>query len=230
MGAKLAIVIGIVYINRAYYYKYAALPKGRSLTLKIVAMELTNLSDEVLVTHYRQEGRDPRDHKLLAELVRRHETLVISACARHVKDRETARDVAQEVWIRVLTKLDQFQPEKGTFENWLFIIVRNRCHDHLRRDKRHLDEEISRNIVDRLEDELDTEGVVKPTVEILQELMERISGEEKRLLSLRYEQGYSTKEIQHVMGLSESCVKTRVARARHKLQQLLDKHRETPLA
>ena len=116
MGAKLAIVIGIVYINRAYYYKYAALPKGRSLTLKIVAMELTNLSDEVLVTHYRQEGRDPRDHKLLAELVRRHETLVISACARHVKDRETARDVAQEVWIRVLTKLDQFQPEKGTFE------------------------------------------------------------------------------------------------------------------
>ncbi len=68
------------------------------------------------------------------------------------------------------------------------------------------------------------------TVEILQELMERISGEEKRLLTLRYEQGYSTKDIQRVMGLSERCVKTRVARARHKLQQLLDKYRETPPA
>ena len=90
MGAKLAIVIGIVYISRTYYYKYAALPKGRSPTLKIVAMELTNLSDEALVTHYRQEGRDARDPKLLAELVRRHETRVISACALHVKDRETA--------------------------------------------------------------------------------------------------------------------------------------------
>ncbi len=70
--------------------------------------------------------------------------------------------------------------------------------------------------------------MVKPTVEILRELMELISGEEKRLLSLRYEQDYSTKDIQHVMGLSESCVKTRVARARHKLQQLLEKYREVP--
>ncbi len=97
MIAKLAVVIRIAYISRAYYYKYAALLKGRSPTLKIVAMELTNLSDEALVTHYRQEGRDPRDPKLLAELVRRHETRVISACALHVKDRETARDLAQEV-------------------------------------------------------------------------------------------------------------------------------------
>ncbi len=226
MVAKLTIVIRIAYISRAYYYKYAALPKSRSPTLEIVAMELTNLSDEALVTHYRQEGRDPRDPKLLAELVRRHETRVISACALHVKDRETARDLAQEVWIRVFTKLDQFRPERAAFVGWLFIIVRNRCHDHRRRDKHHLHEEISRKIVDRLEDDLDTEGVVKPTVEILRELMELISGEEKRLLSLRYDQGYSIKEVQHIMGLSEPCVKTRVARARHKLQQLLEKYRE----
>ena len=130
----------------------------------------------------------------------------------------------------MLTKLDQFQPERAKFTGWLFIIVRNRCHDHRRRDKRHLDEEISRRIVDRLEDEIDTEGLTKPTVEILRELMELISGEKKRLLSLRYDQGYSIKEIQHVMGLSESCVKSRVARARHKLQQLLDKYQEAPLA
>ncbi len=56
--------------------------------------------------------------------------------------------------------------------------------------------------------------------------MERISGKEKQLLSLRYEQGYSIKEVQHITGLSKSCVKTRLARARHKLQQLLEKYRE----
>lgn len=126
----------------------------------------------------------------------------------------------------MLTKLDQFHPEKASFKGWLFIIVRNRCYDHRRQDKTALNEEISRKTVDTLEEELDTNELTKPTVEILMELMEQINGEEKRLLMLKYHHGYSLRDIQQALGLSESCVKNRLFRVRQKLQKLLDKYRE----
>lgn len=56
--------------------------------------------------------------------------------------------------------------------------------------------------------------------------MEQISGEEKHLLMLKYHHGYSLRDIEQALGLSESCVKARLARVRQKLQKLLDKYRE----
>ena len=155
--------------------------------------------------------------------MQRYEKRVIHQCKQYLKDEETAKDVSQEVFIRLLTKIGSFRQE-AAFATWLHTIVHNRCTDHLRKDKKALHQEISREIVEILEEELDTDNVEKPTTEILEELLEKIRGEEKLLL-LKYREGWSVKEITQSLNISASAVKMRLDRTKAKVEKLLEKYR-----
>ena len=189
-------------------------------------MDCTYLTDLEITQRYVQDA-DPR---LFAELVRRHQPNVVQQCWRLVKDADVAQDISQEVWIRVLTKLHQFRADRP-FGGWLSIIVRNRCYDHLQQDKRLLHQEISRKVIDTLKEEeaLETEDFTKSTIEILEELLGQIGGEEKLLLLLKYEQRWSIKAIQQNMQLSESAVKSQLFRTKKKLYKLLNVYRKNNL-
>ena len=188
-------------------------------------MDHFQLSDAALIIQFRQTDPNDGTHKLLAVLYQRHQQSVVRKCYYYLRDWEAAQDVSQEVWIRVLAKLHQFHTG-ADFTPWLFGIVHNRCRDHIRQDKRLLDQEISRKIADSLAEDLNTEGLDQPLSEILVELMEKISGEEKLLLSLKHEQGWTSKAIAQSLGISEDNVKKRVSRARQKLRKLLDQYQQ----
>jgi RNA polymerase sigma-70 factor (ECF subfamily) len=182
-------------------------------------MDFTPLSDEDIIHLFRKNP----NHKAFAELVRRHQNTIIKQCKKQIKDPDVTQDISQEVWIRVLTKAHQFRAE-SSFSNWLKTIVHNRCIDHINKNKQALHQEISQKIVDTLEEEIDTEQIPQPTTEILKELLEKISGEEKLILLLKYEQRWSIKAIQQALNLEESTVKQRLKRSRDKLQKLLDQY------
>lgn len=184
-------------------------------------MKPSQFSDEEIVQKLNQHS----DPQLFAELFLRHKDHVVRQCQKQVEDLETAKDLSQEVWIRVLTKLNQYRAE-SSFAAWLSIIVRNRCLDHFRQDKRSLHQDISQKIVSTLEEVVDTENVSKPTVDILVDLLDQISGEEKMLLLLKYQKGWSIRSIQQSLQLSESTVKVRLFRAREKMQRMLDENRD----
>ena len=145
-------------------------------------------------------------------------------CHYHVRDPEAARDLSQEVWIRVMTKFHQFRQE-ATFTSWLFGIAHHRCHDHLKKDKQRLHQEISRKIIDSLADSLDAEEADQLTVEILGELMEKISGQDKLLLLLKHEQDWSIRTIAQSLNMKEDNVKKHLSRSRQKVQKLLAEQR-----
>ena len=66
------------------------------------------------------------------ELVRRHDRRVLGWALRLVRSEEEARDVYQEVFLRVFQALPRFRHE-CRFESWLFRIVSNVCTDRVRR-------------------------------------------------------------------------------------------------
>ena len=180
-------------------------------------MNLSALSDEKLYEQF-QQNYDPKG---FTELVKRYEPYVIRKCYYHLKNHDDIQDVAQEVFIRLLTKAHTYRSE-APFKPWLNTIIHNRCTDHINQDKHVLHQEISNKIADTLEEEIDTKTITHPTTEILQKLLERVSGEEKLILLLKYEQQWSIKAIQEALNLSESAVKQRLKRSREKLQKLLD--------
>lgn len=175
------------------------------------------LSDEALIHQYKADSNPA----LLEELVQRHQTSVIRQCRRYVKDYDAAQDVSQEVFLRVVLKIPKFQ-EESLFATWLHTIIHNRCMDHLRQNKKAMHLEISRHIAEPLEEEWDTDDPKSPTIEVLEDLMEKISGQDKWLLVLKYKENWSVKQIQQATGLPESIIRNRLFRVKKKLQQLLN--------
>ena len=185
-------------------------------------MDLSTLPDEELFSQFKQD----RSPDYFAELFRRHEPHVVDKCYRHLKDRDDAQDVSQEVFLRLFTKSHTYQAHLP-FKPWLNRIISNRCKDHIKQDKTGLHQEISRKIADTLEEEIDTESVKRPTVEILEELLDKISGRNKLILTLKYKQHWSIKEIAQTLSLSENTVKSYLKRAREELQKLLDHYSDS---
>jgi RNA polymerase sigma-70 factor, ECF subfamily len=94
-------------------------------------LELFNLPDAD-VAALAKEGRE----EAFRELVRRYERPVFSLIFRMVRDRETAEDLSQETFIKVLNHIDRYRPE-FKLSSWLFKIANNVTIDFLR--KRQLD-------------------------------------------------------------------------------------------
>src|ERR671932_781736 len=96
-----------------------------------ISLDLTNLPDAD-VAALAKEGRE----SAFRELVRRYERPVFSLIFRMVRDRQTAEDLAQDNFIKVLNHIDRYRPE-FKLSSWLFKIANNVTIDHLR--KRQID-------------------------------------------------------------------------------------------
>ena len=68
-------------------------------------------------------------------LVRRYQARVYGLAYHYLRDPEEARDVAQEIFVRVYRKLGSYHDENATFLPWMLRVGRNVCIDHLRRAK-----------------------------------------------------------------------------------------------
>ena len=66
------------------------------------------------------------------EMVRRYQGRIFGFALYYLRDREEARDAAQEIFVRLYRHLDEIT-DGGTFVPWLFRLARNCCIDRLRR-------------------------------------------------------------------------------------------------
>ena len=93
-------------------------------------MAYADLSDEELLAASRREGADRA--MLVNELFARHYERVARWCLRCTGDRDSASDLAQDVFLRAHRHLDLFKFE-SRFSTWLYTIVRHESLNRLRR-------------------------------------------------------------------------------------------------
>ncbi|MFC0190449.1 RNA polymerase sigma factor SigX [Fictibacillus aquaticus] len=146
-----------------------------------------------------------------------------------VRSRETAEDLVQEVYIRVLKSYEGFEG-KSTEKTWLYSIARHVTIDWLRtqnrRKKRFLlfDIKETENYL-KDEDPLPDEFVAqKESVKQLYQVLKTCSVEHQQVLILRFIQSLSIAETAQILNWSESKVKTTQHRAIKGLRNLLEKH------
>jgi len=192
-------------------------------------LELANLPDADVVT-LAQEGRE----SAYRELIRRYERPVFSLIFRMVRDRETAEDLAQETFIKVLNHIERYRPE-FKFSSWLFKIANNVSIDHLR--KRQVDTismDGSPHAATASEVEATSFDVAGHEESALEELESRELGsaieraiarlrpEYRSCIMLRHVEGRSYEEIAATLDLPLGTVKTYIHRARHELRRALE--------
>ncbi len=91
-------------------------------------------SDEALVLQARGGS-----HPAFETLVRRHQKPLYFLCLRYVRDHDTAADLTQRAFIRVMEKLHELR-EAQIFRSWLFRIGVNLALNHLRDHARFVDD------------------------------------------------------------------------------------------
>ncbi|GAB4395947.1 MAG: RNA polymerase sigma factor [Microscillaceae bacterium] len=166
---------------------------------------------------------------LFGILVRRYQSALIRRCLGFVKNEDTARDLAQEVFIKVFLQLASFRQD-ARFSHWLFTIAHNTSVDYLRRQKKEI---FCESTPERFESsetmaELDPELPVELSLQLLDELLNQIPSDDKLLLTLKYYHKTSIKELQARLNLTESAVKMRLKRAREKISRLYQKMHALP--
>jgi RNA polymerase sigma-70 factor, ECF subfamily len=82
-------------------------------------------TDEELIAAYRGDYERTREDAV-EELFRRHHARIVSWCWRFTRDRESACDLSQEIFLRAFRNLHNYRGE-CRFSTWLYVIARNLC-------------------------------------------------------------------------------------------------------
>jgi RNA polymerase sigma-70 factor, ECF subfamily len=89
------------------------------------------LSDEELLSNYRAHAGSPEAGRWLNELFQRHHARVALWCLRLTGDRQSAADLAQEVFLKAFRYLDSYRGD-SKFSTWLYSITRNHCYSEIK--------------------------------------------------------------------------------------------------
>lgn len=154
------------------------------------------------------------DERAFANLVDKYRDRAIAIARHFVIEREAARDVAQEAFLRVYRSLHRYNPEMR-FYTWFYRIVVHLAIDHLRRQRRvpqcvadpsaHTRDDGFKP-VDRLE--------VSELQGRVQRILEEVPQKYRMLLVLRDLEGFTSKEISEIAGWNHATVRWRLHRAR----------------
>ena len=179
-------------------------------------LKTSSLSDEELI-QFIQNGGPERYFSILAD---RHQAYVLRKCKGFVKSDDEAEDLSQEVFIKVFMQLKSFRSE-AKFKTWLYTIIYHTCLDYLRKRKKSTHDIISEKLAEEIAEVIDTNEVDQELLlQALEQLLEKITPEEKLLLMLKYKEKQPLQAIVATLKLSESAVKMRLKRAKEKVNKL----------
>ena len=147
-----------------------------------------------------------------------------------VKNRETAEDLIQEVYIKVLNNYKKFEG-KSSEKTWLYSIARNTAIDYFRKQKNWKKRLFSNFDWGRemIKDETplpEEIAILHDDIKTLYKSLDRCSVDQKSALILRYVQSLSIAETAEVLGWTESKVKTTQHRALKVLKDMLESEDE----
>ncbi|MCY7393434.1 MAG: sigma-70 family RNA polymerase sigma factor [Leptolyngbyaceae cyanobacterium CAN_BIN12] len=177
-----------------------------------------------------QASQSP-DKVAFAELMRRYQSHVERVLYHLAPDWQDRSDLAQEVWIRVYRNVKRLQ-EPGKFRGWLSRIATNLFYDELRKRKRHAtplsldaprsmeDGEMSWDVASDApgpDEDLTSQEFYDQLRTAIADLPEAF----RTTIVLREIQGLAYEEIAEITGVSLGTVKSRIARARLRLQTQL---------
>jgi RNA polymerase sigma-70 factor (ECF subfamily) len=173
-----------------------------------------------------------REPQAFEELVKRHQRTVFALIYQLAPDWEDTTDLAQEVFIRVWRSINNLR-NPASFRSWLTQIVTNLFYDELRKRPRKLptvsmdeslDSEDGENPTRDIPDSsaLPEEKVLNKEVsEVIRQAMLKLPEQFRTAIVLREVEGLSYEEIAVITQTEMGTVKSRIARARAKLQELL---------
>jgi RNA polymerase sigma-70 factor (ECF subfamily) len=179
--------------------------------------------DEELVASARQG-----DRRAFEELVERHKRRAYHIAFDFARDREEAKDLSQEAFLKAFMNLKNFDG-RSSFYTWFYRILVNLCLDHKRRHKRSPTNGFDETIENQMEPSHEPARPRSPDQQVLArqisrkvgEALEALPARQRTAFVLKNHQGLSIKEIAELMDMAEGTVKVHLHRAVTTLRERL---------
>jgi len=160
-------------------------------------------------------------------LVLAHQDAVYNLALRMMGDPAAAGDATQEAFVSAYGAIGRYKT--GNFKGWLLRIVNNKCLDALRKQNRHIEPSIDAIVEEHesprfLMDSAETPEQSAQTTDLhnaIQTCMLNLPDGMRSTLILCDIEGYDYAEIATVLSVSLGTVKSRMNRARRKMQDCL---------
>ena len=160
------------------------------------------------------------DRAAFTELVKRYTKPLYNAAFWMLRKPEDASDVTQTVFLKVVERLDDYDPQYKFF-SWIYRIAVNESLNLMRRNGHE----------DELDEDAEFEGLASDNPEHrldeaersrqLQAALMRLSTNDRTVLTLRHFSECNYLEIAQILQIDEKTVKSRLFDARHRLRALL---------
>jgi RNA polymerase sigma-70 factor (ECF subfamily) len=154
-------------------------------------------------------------------LIRRFQGRVYGMALHYLRNREEARDLAQEVFVRVYQQLGTF--EGGEFQPWILRVARNSCIDRLRRIRaRPPLQDVPVDDWIELAGEAaspEVESALSERKRLLHRALGAVAEKHREILILKEIEGLKLEEIAEMLGLPLGTIKSRSNRARLELAE-----------
>ncbi len=174
-----------------------------------------------------------QDQAAARELVEHLYPQVIRIVRSHLPRRVQEEDLAQDIFLKMFTRIDQYQGNVP-FTHWVSRIAVTTCIDQLRAQKRRPElrwADLSEQETEMLDKSMHGSGEYAPDEsvaarELLQRLLGQLKPEDRLVLQLLDLEQRSVAEISASTGWNGPLIKVRAFRARRKLQKLFKELKE----
>ncbi|OGZ33474.1 MAG: hypothetical protein A2Y98_03035 [Candidatus Portnoybacteria bacterium RBG_19FT_COMBO_36_7] len=137
--------------------------------------------------------------------------------------RETAEDLTQEVFLKLIDKIKTFNESLGSFSGWFWQIAKNSVKDYYRKKKAvALSDMLMKNKEnsDFLEGKNDPKAALK--IEEIKDLIKDLKEEEQEVFSLRYLSDMSYRQIAKIMRKSETSLRVLAHRVNKRIRKVFN--------
>ena len=170
------------------------------------------------------------DDEAFSTLMRKHQDGVHALIWRKIGDFHIAEEITQDTFIQVYKKLGILE-DPNRFEGWLYVIANRRCINWIKRNKAKMDRLNMQSLEDTPPEEVekasyehhishqrDTE-ITNYRQNLAKTLLQQLPESERTIVTLHYLGKMTAKEIGKFLGVSVNTIKSRLRRARKRLQE-----------
>ncbi|AFR36048.1 hypothetical protein B739_1450 [Riemerella anatipestifer RA-CH-1] len=163
-----------------------------------------------------------KDQKSQTKLINKFWVSVFSFVMKKVKNEIEADEITVNVFSKVLSKIDLYDPN-FQFKTWVLTIAQNTIIDYWRKKNRDSEtsieymEEFRNTLVKSPEELLISEEEDKEIIKVI----ESLEANYQEIINLRFFEEKSIKEISDILNISVSNTKVRIMRAKKVLKELL---------
>lgn len=157
------------------------------------------------------------------KILSKYEKLIYYIARRYFSNSEDAFDASQDAALKIYRGLPKVViPPEGTLKPWICTVIARTCLDAIRKNRLTtvaLNEDIVQTTLPSAEDTVTAKERVGEIMAAIESLPETY----RMVIILRDMQGLSYEEVARALGLNLGTVKSRLARARSQLKQIIDK-------